>query len=107
MIPKAQIRLEKWAMVKDGNGNSIESVNTAYNMWAEPIKMGGGRSDSNGQTKLNTSVQFKIRFRPDWKVNGMWKMIYNGARYSITQIQRVKEKRFNWIINCESPETVA
>jgi len=28
-------------------------------------------------------------------------------RYSITEIQRVNEKRFNWIINCESPTTVA
>ena len=107
MIPKSQIRLEKWAMVKDGNGNAVESVNTAYNMWAEQVRTGGNRSDSNGQTKLNNSVQFKIRFRPDWKVSGMWKLIYNGSRYSITQIKRLDEKRFNWIINCESPETVA
>jgi SPP1 family predicted phage head-tail adaptor len=107
MIPKAQIRIEKWGQVKDGNGNSVESINTAYNMWAEPVRLGGNRSDTSGQTKLNNSVQFKIRFRPDWKITGMWKLIYNGMRYSITEIQKLNEKRFNWMINCESPKTKA
>ncbi len=107
MIPKSQIRIEKYGIVKDGNGNAVESVNTAYNMWAEVVRIGGSRSDSNGQTKLNNNVQFKVRFRPDWKISGMWKLIYKGMRYSINQIQPLNEKRFNWIINCESPVTVA
>ena len=107
MIPKAQIRVEKWQQVKDGNGNAVESVQYAYNLWAESVRTGGNRTDSNGQTKLNNSVRFKIRFRPDWKINGMWKLIYNGMRYSITDIKRVNERRFNWEINCETPVTVA
>ncbi len=107
MIPTAQIRIEKWGQVKDGHGNALESLTIAYNLWAEPLRTGGNRSDTNGQTKLNNSVQFKIRFRPDWKISSMWKLVYSGMRYSITEIQRVNEKRFNWIINCESPTTVA
>ena len=107
MIPKSQIRIEKWQQVKDTNGNAEESVQYALNLWAEQIRTGGHRSDSNGQTKLNNSVRFKIRFRPDWKISGMWKLIYNGMRYSITDIKRVNERRFNWEINCETPVTVA
>lgn len=107
MIPTAQIRLEKYGIVKDGNGNAVESINSAYNRFAEVVRTGGFRSDSNGQTKLNNSIQFKVRFRPDWKISGMWKLIYNGSRYSITQIQRLNERRFNWIINCESPTTIS
>lgn len=107
MIPKSQIRIEKWSQPRDVNGNPTEVLSSAYNLWAEAVRTGGNRSDSNGQTKLNNSVQFKIRFRPDWKINSMWKLVYNGSRYSITEIQRVDEKRFNWIINCDSPVTVA
>lgn len=107
MIPKAQIRIEKWGQVKDAYGNAIESVNVAYNLFAEPIRTSGGRSDSNGQTKLNNSVRFKIRFRPDWKINSNWKLIYQGMRYSITDIRRIDERRFNWEIQCETPVTVA
>lgn len=107
MIPKAQVRIEKWGATKDGNGNANESVQSAFNLWAEPIRSGGNRSDSHGQTKLSNDVRFKIRFRPDWKINSNWKLIYNGMRYSITQIKRVDERRFNWEIQCETPVTVA
>lgn len=107
MIPKAQVRIEKWRQDKDVNGNALESLDVAYNLWAERISTGGNRSDSHGQTKLSDSVRFKIRFRPDWKINSNWKLVERGMRYSITSIKRVDERRFNWEIQCESPVTVA
>lgn len=102
MIPTKQIRVEKWKAPKDAKGDAKEVVEVAYNLWAEPVKTGGSRNDSFGQTKLNNSVRFKIRFRPDWKINSAWKIIYLQQRYTIINIERINEKRFNWIINGEA-----
>jgi len=101
MIPTKQIRVEKWVAPKDANGNAKEALETVYNFWAEPVKIGGSRSDTMGQTKLNSQVRFKIRFRPDWQINSAWKIIYLGQRFTITNIERIDEKRFNWLINGE------
>ena len=107
MIPKVQIRVEKWVAYKDAAGDAKERIDISYPLFAEILNSSGSRSDTNGQMKLNKTKTFKIRFRPDWKINGMWKLIHKGMRYSINQIKPLDEKRFNWIINCESPETVA
>jgi SPP1 family predicted phage head-tail adaptor len=101
MIPKTQIRIEKWAANKDANGNMIEGIEQSYNLWAELIQQGNSRTDTAGQVRLSNGKQFKIRFRPDWKVTSKWKFVYLQKRYTITGIERVNEKRFNWIINGE------
>lgn len=101
MIPKIQIRVEKWVVTRDYNGNAIEGIQQAYNLWAELVQQGGGRIDTAGQVRLTNSKQFKIRFRPDWKLTGSWKFKYLQKRYTITEIERLNEKRFNWIINGE------
>jgi len=102
MIPKVQIRVEKWIAPKDSKGDAKEQIEVIYNLWAEIVNSSGNRSDTNGQTKLNKSKQFKIRFRPDWVLSSGWKLKYLQKRYSITSIERINEKRFNWIINGES-----
>lgn len=101
MIPKVQIRVEKWIAPKDAKGDAKEQVDVAYNLWAEMVSDSGNRSDSAGQTKLEKRKTFKIRFRPDWKLSGVWKIIYLGKRYSITNIERIREQRYNWLINGE------
>ena len=101
MIPKVQIRVEKWIAPKDEKGDAKEVVQKAYNLWAEIVQSSGNRTDTNGQTKLNKSKTFKIRFRPDWVLDSSWKLKYLQKRYSITSIERINEKRFNWLINGE------
>ena len=101
MIPKVQIRVEKWIAPKNAQGDAKERIEVAYNLWAEVVSSSGNRSDSNGQTKLQKSKTFKVRFRPDWKLTSGWKIKYLQKRYSITSIERIDEKRFNWIINGE------
>jgi len=101
MIPKTQIRIEKWGASKDANGNMKEAVQNIYNLWAEIVQSSGVRTDSQGQTRLNKTRTFKIRFRPDWQVDSTWKLVYLKKRYSITDIERIQEKRFNWLINGE------
>lgn len=101
LIPKIQIRVEKWAAVKDANGNRVEGIQKAYNLWAELVQTGNGRTDTAGQTRLTNSKQFKIRFRPDWNIGSGWKILYLQKRYTITGIERLNEKRFNWLVNGE------
>lgn len=101
MIPKKQIRVEKWIAPKDHKGDAKERIDYAINFWAEPVNTGGGRRETAGQDKLTDSVSFKIRFRPDWNIKGSWKIKYLKKRYNITSIKRIDEKRFNWIVNGE------
>ena len=101
MIPKKQIRVEKWVAPKDAKGDAKERIEYALNFWAEPVNTGGGRINTAGQDKLTDSMTFKIRFRPDWKLKGSWRFIYLGKRYNITSIKRIGENRFNWIVNGE------
>ena len=101
MIPKVQIRLEKWVVAKDSHGNAVEQIGNAYNTWAQIVPQNGQRVNLSGQIQLSKSKQFKIRFRPDWVLDGNWKIIYLQTRYTITNIQRLNEKRYNWIINGE------
>jgi head-tail adaptor len=101
MIPKMQIRVEKWTATKDVNGNMVEGIERSYNLFAEVVKPSGLRIDIAGQIRLSNSKQFKIRFRPDWKLSGRWKIVYLQKRYTITGIERLNEKRFNWLVNGE------
>src|SRR5690349_16533499 len=93
-----QIRLEQWTAPRNGSGDAKEQV-TKYNLWAEVTRSGGSRANVNGQTALDASVQFKIRFRPDMDITGNWRLVYDGKRYTVSSIEKDKEDRFSWIIN--------
>lgn len=95
-----QIRLEKWISTQDGSGNWTEAV-TKYNCFAEVTSSGGVRSSLNGQTQLTKSKKFKIRFRPDFKPSGNWRIIYDGLRYTVQNIEKENEKRFYWIFTTD------
>ena len=95
-----QIRLEKYVSTQDGSGNWVETV-TKYNCFAEVVREGGVRSSLNGQNKLNATIKFKIRFRPDFKPSGNWRVIYDGLRYTVHSIEKEKEERFYWIFKCD------
>ena len=98
MIPTKQIRVEKWIAPKDAKGDAKERIDFAIPFWAEAVKTNGYRKDTAGQTKLVDAVKFKIRFRPDWKLKGSWKLVYRQKRYNITNIERIDEKRYNWLV---------
>ena len=92
-----QIRLEKWVTTLGGTGNPTETV-TKYNCWAEVMRTGGSKNSSNGQTVLPENVSFKLRFRPDFKFTGNWKVVYNGLKYQVESIEKEAGKRFYMII---------
>jgi SPP1 family predicted phage head-tail adaptor len=102
LIPTKQIKIQRWVAPKDANGNAKEGIAESYHIWATPVNNGGGRTDHAGQTILNNRVTFKIYFRADWQINSAWKIIYLGQTFTITNISRIDEKRFNWIIDGEN-----
>lgn len=94
------IRLEKWVSTKGAGGDFKETV-TKYNLWADVSKTGGSRNLLNGRNAITDTYQFKIRFRPDFKPTGNWKIVYEGKRYTVTNIEKDLGKRFYWNFSCE------
>lgn len=90
------IRLEKWTSTQVA-GRWQESV-TKYNVFAEVVREGGSKTTDEGHTVLSQSISFKIRFRPNWKPSGNWKVVYDGLRYDIKSIEKENEDRFFWIL---------
>ena len=97
---RKQIRLEKWVSAKDGYGDFKETW-VPYNLWAEVQREGGSRATTNGKTSLNTSMRFRVRFRPDFDVSGNWRVIYDGRGYTVRSIEKENENRFYWIIRAD------
>lgn len=95
------IRLEKWVSTKGAGGDFKETV-TKYNLWAEVLSGSSGRSSLNGRTTLNATKQFKVRFRPDFKPEGNWRIVYDAKKYTVNSIEKENEKRFYWIITAEA-----
>ena len=90
------IRLEKWTSTQT-NGVWTESV-TRYNVFGEVTRQGGTKVNDSGHVVLVQTVKFKVRFRPNFKPSGNWKVIYDGVRYDIKSIERESEGRFFWIL---------
>jgi len=95
-----QIRLEKWVSTQGATGNWTEGV-TKYNCFAEVTRTGGGRSSLNGQDKLDSTIKFRVRFRPDFKPSGNWRVIYDGLKYTVNSIEKEDGKRFWWILTAK------
>jgi SPP1 family predicted phage head-tail adaptor len=95
-----QIRLERWTSVQDAFGNWTESVQK-FNLFAEVTRKSGSRSSLNGQTRLNSIMEFRVRFRPDFNPTGNWRVVYDGNRYTVQEIIKEKEQRYWWIIRTD------
>jgi SPP1 family predicted phage head-tail adaptor len=95
------IRLEKWESTKDGSGDWKPST-TKYNLWAEVVRQGGSRSNVNGLTSLESTIRFKVWFKPELKVSGNWRVVYNGNRHTVQSIEPENEKRFYLIITASA-----
>lgn len=93
-----RIKLIEYTTSKDGNGDNIETLANSYPIYAEVTDKGGGRSFDNG-VNLSKSKTFRIWFKPSWVLTGNWIIRYFGTDYTITNIERINEKRFNWIVS--------
>lgn len=91
------IKLIKYTTSLDANGDNVETLALIYKMWAEVKSLGGSRSLLKEQTALSDSKTFKIMFK-DYPINADFKIQYFGQIYAISSIERIDEKRFNWLI---------
>jgi len=96
-----QILLYKYTTNIDAAGNVSQS-SMAYKVWAEITNVGGGRSQVDGRTTLSNGKEFKIYFRQQLQPNADYKIQYYGEMYAITGLQRINEKRFNWLITANA-----
>ena len=92
------IKLYEYTETIDANGDAIEEVTNTYKMWAEVTDNGGSRGQEIGRTAMSDTKTFKVNFR-GYLITANYKIEYFGQTYAITNVQRVQEKRFNYILS--------
>lgn len=92
------IKLVQIAVTIIGNGRNIESEGISFQTWAEISNPSVFRDYLYGQTQMGKTKNFLVRFRFDKYPNADWKVIYNGVQWTISQIQKVNEKPFYWLL---------
>jgi SPP1 family predicted phage head-tail adaptor len=103
---RRQIQLSQVLVTIDANGRNIESAGQVFNTWAEVTEPSGFRDYSNGQTQLGKTKRFLIRFRFDKYPNCEWKIKYAGVDWTISEIRKIDEKQFYWLLTGSSKSDV-
>lgn len=88
---RKQIRLVKVVSAQDNKGD-FKETETKYNLFADVTSSSNGR----GTNGLVDTKSFRVRFRPDFKPTGDWRIIYNGVSYKVGSINQDSEDRFFW-----------
>jgi len=96
------VKLYQYAITKDSSGDNVETLSLRYRTFADVVDTGGGRSVERSQVGLSDIKQFKIRWRDNWLLDSKWFIKYFGKQYAISKIERINEKRFNWLITADA-----
>lgn len=96
------VKLYQYSIGKDGNGDNTETLSLRYRTFADVVDRGGSRSVERNQVSLGDVKQFKIRWRENWLLDSKWFIKYFGKQYAISKIERINEKRFNWLITADA-----
>lgn len=93
------IELIMFAVSKTTAGNWVtdENKGVSFKTWAEITNSGSSRNYAQ-QTQLEKTKRFLVRFRFDKYPNADWKIRYNGQDYTVSDIDKVDEKKFYWSI---------
>lgn len=91
-----KIQLVKMQVQTGVTGRRVEGAFQTYNLWAEISNVSGARDYLGNQTQFTNSKRFKVRFKFNLHPNCDWKVIYNGQEYTVTELNRMDEKRFYW-----------
>lgn len=95
------IKLYEYSLTVDANGNTIEAVALRHKTYAEVVTLSGSRGVDHSRTSIGETKQFKIRWKSTWIINSQWTIKYFGKEYTIQSIERIDEKRFNWLITAK------
>jgi SPP1 family predicted phage head-tail adaptor len=87
---------------KSDSGAWQKTEGTPYRVWAEVTDPSGFNVYQNGQTQLGQTKTFTIRFRFDRTPDCDWRLIYDGRRWTVTEIRRVDEKKFYYRLTATS-----
>lgn len=96
------IILRQVVVTTSATGRNIESTGYSFKTWAEIRNPSGFRDYQNGQTQLGTTKRFLVRFRFNLYPNCDWKIHYSGVDWTVTDLQKVDEKRFYWQVTATS-----
>lgn len=104
---RKQIQLVQVVSTKGEAGNWTDNVEgLRFGLWAEITNPSGFRDYQNGQTQLGQTKRFKVRFRFDKYPGADWKVKYDERTWTISDKQKLDEKRFYWLITAQSKSDV-
>jgi SPP1 family predicted phage head-tail adaptor len=98
---RKQIQLVQMNREKGTDGKWISAAEDTFTTWAEVLSPSGGRSYEHGQTVLDNTRRFLIRYRFDKFPFADWKVRYQGKDWTVKNLQQQDEKRFYWAITAE------
>ncbi|MBL7739049.1 MAG: phage head closure protein [Chitinophagaceae bacterium] len=90
------MQLVQLLVAQDTDGRNKEQEGDKFGVWAEISNPSGFRSYANGQTVMGNTKNFLIRFKINKYPDCNWKIRYEGKDWTITNIEKVDEKRFYW-----------
>jgi SPP1 family predicted phage head-tail adaptor len=104
---RVQVQLVKLVAQKEAAGNwGTPAEAETIGVWAEISNPSGFRDYQNGQTQLGQTKRFLIRYRFDKHINCEWKIRYDDKDWTISEKQKIDEKRFYWRITATSKADV-
>ena len=103
---RRQVQLVPMISTKNASGSWLTVEGDKVGVWAEVTDPSGNRGYLNGQTQINSSKNFLIRFRFDKFPNCDWKIIYDGKQWTITERRKIDEKQFYWRIAANAKSDV-
>ena len=101
-----QVQIEPYTNAKGSAGQNIETAGTPIGVWAEVQNPSGFRAYQNGQTQLGSTKDFFIRYRFDKFPDADWRLIYDGKRWTVTEIRKQEEKRFYYRLTATAKSDV-
>ena len=100
------IQLIQVSVLIESTGKNVEYNHAVFNTWADISNPSGFRDYSNGQTQLGQTKNFLIRFHFNRFLNCDWKINYDGKNWTISNFQRIDEKKFYWLLTATSKADV-
>lgn len=97
-----QMVLEKHVSGKTAAGSTSAATTARYAIWGEIDRSGGGRAYEHLQTTLSNTFRVKIYWRTRFDMNAIWKVVYDGRTHAVESIEKVDERRFNYVLIVES-----
>jgi SPP1 family predicted phage head-tail adaptor len=96
------VQLRQLFTSKTDTGRNITAEASSFNAFAEISNPSGSRQYEYGQTLLEQTKIFLIRFRFDKYPSSQWKILYDSRDWTVTNIERVEERHFFWRITATS-----